>query len=283
MCAPLYTRRCLLLSINRWVISRLRAPQPTGGPNCGRRDSVILAAVASALGAAFAVVVASRYLASRRPAFAVWALGLLIFAAAAGFQAAGEARGFDQVTFRGFYLLGGVLGVIYLALGTVFLLAPRRVAWTCAAVLAVVTIALAVDAAVIPVDQAQLGRASGVLGDAIQKGTLLFIGVVLLNIVGTVVLVGGSLWSAYRFARSRAGVDRVVCNVLLTVGALVVAAGFSVAKTKGLGVSSLETLGAFEAIGIAVMFGGFLSLGRIGVRTARPATPPAAPNPGLPA
>src|SRR4029077_14707060 len=172
-----------------------------------------LAVLASALAAAFAVVVAARWLQSRRPAFAAWSLGLLIFAAAAGFQAAGEAHGFSELTFRGFYLLGGVLGVIYLALGTVFLLAPRRVAWISAAVLAVVTVGLAIDAAVVPVDVSLLATPKGVLGDAIEHGTPLYVGVVLLNVVGTVVLVAGSAWSAYRLYRDRAGVDRVVCNV----------------------------------------------------------------------
>ena len=100
------------------------------------------------------------------------------------------------------------------------------------------------------------------LGDAIQHGTLLYIGVVLLNILGTVILVGGSAWSAYRFFRERAGADRVVCNVFLTVGALIIAFGFSTAKTLGIG--SLDVLGGYEAIGIAVMFAGFLSLGRVG-------------------
>jgi hypothetical protein len=238
---------------------------------------VILACLASALSLAFAVVVAGRFQRSRRPAFAVWALGLVIFSAAAAFQAAGEAAGFGQVTFRGFYLLGGVLGVIYLALGTVFLLAPRRVAWASAAILGVITVALAIDAAVIPVDQAQLATPSGVLGGAVQHGTLLYIGVVILNIVGTVVLVGGSAWSAYRFFRRRAGIDRVICNVLLTLGALVIAYGFSAAKT--LGTSSIDALGGFEAAGIASMFAGFLSLGRVGVREARPA--PVATTPAL--
>ena len=227
---------------------------------------MVLATIASALSALFAAVVAGRFWRSRRPAFAVWALGLLIFAAAAAFQAAGEAGGFGQVTFRGFYLLGGVLGVIYLALGTIFLLAPRRVAWVCAALLLLVTLGLAVDAAVVPVDAAQLASSKGVLGDAIQHGTPLFIGVVSLNIVGTVILVGGSAWSAYRFFRDRRGLDRVVCNVLLTVGALVIAFGFSAAKTVG--IASLDVLGAFEAVGIALMFAGFLSLGRVGRRQA---------------
>lgn len=239
---------------------------------------MILAVLASALSAAFAAVVGARYARSRRPAFGAWTLGLLIFAGAAAFQAAGEARGFDQVTFRGFYLLGAVLGVVYLALGTVFLLAPRRVAWIAAAVLFVVTVVLAVDAALIPVDQAALAHPSGVLGGAIEHGTLLYIGVVVLNIVGTVVLVGGSAWSAYRFIRSRAGVDRVVCNVLLTIGALVIAFGFSAAKT--LGTSSLDLLGAYEAAGIAIMFAGFLSLGRIGQRSPTSAGTLSASMPG---
>ena len=73
----------------------------------------------------------------RRPRLPLTGLiGLFILALAAMFQAVGEARGFGQVTFRGFYLFGGVLGVIYLGLGTLFLLAPARVAWTCAAVIA---------------------------------------------------------------------------------------------------------------------------------------------------
>jgi hypothetical protein len=49
-----------------------------------------------------------------------------------------------------------------------------------------------------------------------------------------------------------------VCNVLLTVGALVITAGISAAKiTNG----SLDTLGAYEAGGVAIMFVGFLCLG----------------------
>ncbi len=219
------------------------------------------ALVAALVSAAFAAVVFSRFWNSRRPAFAAWSAGLAIFAAAAAFQAVGEARGFTEFSFRGFYLLGGVLGVAYLALGTIFLMAPRRVAWTTTGILLVVTVASTISALTVPVNVVKLATASGVLGEAIEKGTLLHVAAVFLNIAGSVVLIGGSAVSAWRLVRDRVGLDRMVCNVLLTTGAFVIAAGFSAAKTVG---ASLDTLGLYEALGIAVMFGGFLSLGRMG-------------------
>jgi hypothetical protein len=227
-----------------------------------RTVPIAASAVAAALAAAFGVIVADRYRSRRAPAFAAWAAGLFIFAAAALTQALGEHGGFSVPLFRAFYLLGGVLGVIYLALGTLFLLAPARVARSSAVVLLVLTVVVAVDAAFVPVDAAKLHTTSGVLGEAITgHGNPLYVGAVLFNIVGTIVLCGGSAWSAWRFARTRAGLDRVLCNVLLTAGALLIASGFSAAKSVG---GTLATLGVYEAIGIAVMFLGFLALGRVG-------------------
>jgi len=228
------------------------------------------AVVACLLGAAFSAVVWSRWWRSRRLAFAAWGIGLAIFAAAAFTQALGQANGFSVPLFRAFYLLGGVLGVVYLALGTTFLMAPARVAKACAAVLVVLTLVLAADAAVVPVNASKLTTSAGVLGGAlVGHGTPLFVAAVAFNILGTLVLAGGSAYSALRFIQSRAGIDRVLCNVLLTVGALLVALGFSLAKTVG---GSLTQLGVFESVGAAIMFAGFLSLGRFG------ATAPASPR-----
>ena len=233
-----------------------------------------LSLLAAVLSAAFAAGVAARWRASRRPAFAAWTLGLAVFAAAAAVQAVGEKRGFDAALFRAFYLLGGILGVAYLALGTVYLMLPRRCADAVALTLAVVTAISAVAVSLAPVDASQLGTASGVIGDAFtgwgSPVARSLAGV--LNGLGTIVLVGGSAWSAWRFWRDRAGVDRVVCNVLLTAGALVVAAGLTAARVRSDAAGGLSALGGYEAVGIAVMFAGFLSLGRIG--QARAATSP---------
>ncbi|HYA01463.1 MAG TPA: hypothetical protein VEK76_14110 [Candidatus Binatia bacterium] len=236
-----------------------------------------LAGLAALLSLLFALVVGARWLRGHRPAFLFWALGLLIFAAAAAAQSLGESRGFaSNVTlFQLFYLLGGALGVIYLALGTLYLLAPRRVADVSLVVLLVFTVVVAIDAFIAPIDRAKLATPAGVLGGAYTNAAVLQAAVVVFNIVGTVIFAGGAAWSGWRYLRDRAGLDRIVCNVLLTAGALVIAAGFSAAKTVG--ATSIDPLGAYEAIGIAVMFVGFLSLGRVGLRSPRRSTlPPAA-------
>ena len=235
----------------------------------------MLALLAALLSAAFAGVVGSRWRRTRRSAFAAWAAGLLIFAVASASQALGTARGFDAATFRVFYLFGGVLGVAYLALGTVWLQAPRGVARITTWVLLAVTAVVAVDIVLEPVDEGLLGSAPGILGGAlVHQGAPVRIAAIVLNILGSLVLVGGSAWSAWRLARDRSGVDRVVCNVLLTAGAFIIAAAFSANKVQG---GSLEALAAVEALGIAVMFAGFLSLGRVGRRAGQRSTLPSRP------
>ncbi len=236
-----------------------------------------LAGLAALLSLVFAVVVGARWLDSRRPAFACWALGLLIFAGAAAAQSLGESRGFENnvTLFQLFYLLGGALGVIYLALGTLYLLAPRRVANVCAVVLLVFTVVIAIDAFAAPIDRAKLATPAGILGGAYTNAVPLQVAVVFFNIIGTVIFAGGAAWSGWKYFRHHGDLDRIVCNGLLTIGALVIAFGFSTAKT--IGGTSIDPLGAYEAVGIAVMFAGFLSLGRMRVRSpGRSPVPPAA-------
>jgi hypothetical protein len=232
-----------------------------------------LAGLAALLSFLFALVVAAQWVRSHRPSFAFWTLGLLIFAAAAAAQSLGETQGFEDhvLLFRLFYLLGGALGVIYLALGTLYLFVPRRVADVSALVLAVLTAVVAVDAFVAPVHTASLATPCGLFGGAFSSVAPVALAAVIFNIVGTVVFAGGAAWSGWRFLRARTHLDRVVCNVLLTAGALVIAAGFSAAKistaTGHCTLTSLDYLGGYEAVGMAVMFAGFLSLDRLRLRS----------------
>jgi hypothetical protein len=90
--------------------------------------------------------------------------------------------------------------------------------------------------------QAILGRNSGVL-----------LMTILLNSYGTLTLVGCALFSAYIFWRKHVLLNRMVGNILITLGALAPAIGGTFVK---LGVVNLLYLSEF--VGVVVMFVGFL-------------------------
>src|SRR5487761_1049896 len=83
--------------------SSLRRPVPS--PRHSRMAPVfVIPLIAGAVGGAFAVVVARQYLSRRKPYQATWAVALAMFAAAAFFETAGEAFGWSDATYKGYYL-----------------------------------------------------------------------------------------------------------------------------------------------------------------------------------
>ena len=101
----------------------------------GRR----LAFVATAVSSLFAQAMLVRYTRDAPPQDRAWAIALALFALASAALATGTSTGWDHGTFRVFYLLGAVLNVPWLALGTVYLLCAgadgppsRAVGWSSA-------------------------------------------------------------------------------------------------------------------------------------------------------
>src|SRR5680860_1230580 len=88
---------------------------------------------ATAIATLFAQAMLVRYTRDRRPHELAWTVALAMFALAAVALALGTATGWDNGTFRVFYLLGAILNVPWLALGTVYLLfgsaVGRRTQW----------------------------------------------------------------------------------------------------------------------------------------------------------
>src|SRR5215211_1338749 len=89
---------------------------------------VALAFVATVVSSLFAQAMLVRYTRDRRPQDGAWALALAMFALASAALATGTSTGWDNGTFRAFYLLGAVVNVPWLAMGTVYLLASERIA-----------------------------------------------------------------------------------------------------------------------------------------------------------
>src|SRR5919198_1252121 len=81
-----------------------------------------LSFLATAVATLFAEATFARWRRKRSPHEAAWTVALALFALASAALATGAATGWDEGTFRVFYLLGAVLNVPWLALGTIYLL-----------------------------------------------------------------------------------------------------------------------------------------------------------------
>jgi hypothetical protein len=160
---------------------------------------VVTAAALSALvSAVFAVVMAARYLRRRRPYQLAWTIGLAMFAAAATAGTFARMGGATAAEYRVFYLFGAILNVAWLALGTLFLLAPRIARWAVWVVLAL-TVLASVAVVASPVDLSAAVDTGKGFGESPLPRVLALIG----SGIGSVILIGGALWSAWVFLRRR--------------------------------------------------------------------------------
>ncbi len=208
--------------------------------------------VTSIVAAAFALVVLRQYGGHRRTYQLMWATGFAMFAIAAFAGYLARSGGTTDTEYRLFYLFGAILNVAWLALGTLYLLAPRR--WADVALLSVALLSLvaAYSVASAPVDL----TAAADSGRGFPNGSLARILAGVGSGVGSVVLVAGALWSAWIFLRRRHNGRRALANVIIAVGVLIVAAGGTATFTGASGVLELANL-----LGLAVIFAGFLLIG----------------------
>ena len=204
--------------------------------------------ITAVVSAAFAAMVFLRYQRSRRPALLAWAAGLTLFAIAALAGALARSGEPNDAEYRVFYLFGGIANVAWLALGTILLVAPRFGRLALGLVL-LLTIGAAYAVWATPVDlRVALDSGRG-FPDGSAPRILAAVG----SGVGSLVLIGGALWSAWIFLRKRHNGKRAIANVIIAIGAFIVAAGGTATFTGASGVLELANL-----VGISVMFAGFL-------------------------
>ncbi|MBI3977588.1 MAG: hypothetical protein HY331_05310 [Chloroflexi bacterium] len=215
-------------------------------------DVKLLTSLAATLVAfVFAGLVFGQYRARGRPNQLVWSVALAIFGVATGCQVLAEAGGWNSLIYRLWYLSGALLGVVYLGLGTVYLMAARRTANGVAAVVVVASLVAGGLVLTAPVDLAAALGSGSISGEGMPRYVRLLTPI--FNTLGTLALVGGALRSAWLFRQKSLYPHRVVANVIIAVGALVVALGGTLARF-----GRPEFIYLTELVGIAILFIGFL-------------------------
>jgi hypothetical protein len=189
-----------------------------------------------------------------RPDRVVWTIAFAIFAIAAAAEVLGDLSGWTEAIVRVYYLTGAVLVVGYLAVGELYLLAGNRIAKFAPGVTLLLT-ALAITLVVnAPIDQAKLANEGW---EALESSAGLTAITLLMNIGGSLVLIGGALWSAWKFRKLGTQRRRMIGCILIAAGTFIVASGGTLTRF-----GHREYLYIAMALGIVVIFAGVLETRR---------------------
>lgn len=205
---------------------------------------------------AFAVAVYNRYRQRGGIHLLLWAVGLLFYGLGTLSEAA-LGLAYSAFILKLWYLTGAMLTAAWLGQGTIHLLVRKgKIASTLTWILAAVS---ALSLALV-----FLAPASGALYDVtrpaseqyrdlLTRSGLTIALTILLNIYGTLGLVGGAIYSAFLFWRKKVLANRMFGNLLIAAGALSPALGGALLKA-----GFVDMLYASELVGAVVMYLGFL-------------------------
>ena len=246
-----------------------RARRAVPGPGvppyaAGMSLHAALAAAATLVSLAFAMSAFERWLSGHRRHEAAWTISLAMFAAGSASLWVGAAIGWEEWSFKSFYLFGAILNVPFLALGTIELLAGpthgRR--WNAIiSMLGAFCVGLLVSAPLIgQIDPEVLPQGKEIFGPGPRIAAALGSG------VAAMVIIGGALWSAWRLLRLRSSRTAsanpsglspgrlAVANLFIAAGTLILSAGGVLNSV----VDEMDGFALSLVAGIAVIFVGFL-------------------------
>jgi hypothetical protein len=207
--------------------------------------------------AIFAAAVLLRY--SRRGGLhlLLWSIGLILYGLGT-FSEAFLGLTYSPFMLRIWYITGAMLTAAWLGQGTLYLLVRKpgvaHAAMLGLALASIVAIIAVIFAPMNPAAAYNIHVPASVQYKAIlSRGALTVTLTILLNIYGTLVLVGGAIYSAFIFWRKRVLPNRVIGNILIAVGALLPASAGTFVQ-----IGLADWLYLSELLGAAIMFIGFL-------------------------
>jgi hypothetical protein len=185
-----------------------------------------------------------------RPDKIAWAIAFAIFAIAAGAEVAGSLTHWTPALARVYYLTGAVLVVGYLALGELYLLFAPKIQRVAPGATLLVTAGAATIQHNASADKAKLADDGW---EAIHRGPALIAIAIGINSLGTLVLVGGLGYSAWRFKQLGIHRNRMIGCLLIALGTIVVGLGGTLTR-----LGHREYLYIPMSIGVAIIFLGYL-------------------------
>lgn len=204
----------------------------------------------------FTIAVFNRYRQRGGVYLLLWAIGLLLY----GIGTLSEVilgLTFNVIVLKLWYLTGAMLTAAWLGTGTVHLLIRRgnaaQILTGIAAAVSVLALILIFAAPVNSMAYDVTHPVSEQYKAILTRSGLIILLTVLLNLYGTITLVGGAIYSAFLFWRKKILANRMYGNILIAAGALSPALGGTFLRT-GL----VDFLYLSELVGAILMFIGFV-------------------------
>lgn len=208
--------------------------------------------------AIFAIAVFNRYRQRKGTHLLLWGIGLVFYGLGTLTEVILSIT-FSELALKVWYLSGAMLTAAWLGQGTLHLLVRKRgIASTLTIILVIVSVVAAILVFSAPLTPAaaayDTGRpASEQYKEIMTRNSLTIALTILLNIYGTITLVGGAIYSAYLFWRKKVLLNRMIGNILIAAGALMPAIGGTFVQA-GL----VDWLYLSELIGVILMYAGFM-------------------------
>lgn len=217
----------------------------------------VLPFISSALSFALSVLILRRYASRGGMHLLFYGIGMIFYGVGGFCEGYYGAIGWNDAVFRLWYLFGAILVAAWLGQGTVYLLWPRKIIpHVLTGLLVVGSLYGMVKVFGANLDPAlmtsSLHTGSELSGHAITSGGVRIL-TPFFNLYGTLTLVGGGLWSAFRFFRKRVLLHRTLGSLLIAAGAILPAFGGTASR---FGIPFALYLG--ELLGVILIFLGFL-------------------------
>lgn len=179
-----------------------------------------------------------------------WAIGIATYGVGTFTEATTTLVGWNEPTFRAWYISGALLGGAPLAQGTVYLLLGKRTAHILTTLLIAYVVIASVFVVLSPIDYAQV-EAHRLTGRVLQwQWVRAFSPIV--NLYAVVFLIGGAILSALRYSTNPATRHRVYANVLIATGAILPGIGGTATR-----MGYVEVLYVTELAGLLLTWMGY--------------------------
>lgn len=179
-----------------------------------------------------------------------WTIGIAMYGVGTLTEALTTVFGWSEPVFRAWYISGALLGGAPLATGTVYLVMSKKNADRIATIL-VTYIAIASAFVLTTPIVSELVDPTRLSGKVMAWSWVRLFSP-LANLYALVFLVGGAIWSAWKYWKIGDASSRVLGNIYIAVGAILPGIGGSFARA-----GVVEVLYVTELIGLLFIWAGF--------------------------